>query len=256
MLKKFVRSTLVSLGYEIRRLPKRDEEPYNIPDGDLYRPMFSPWFGRGEFARFYKIAAPKNIVCRESCYVLWTLLRQSLNICGDVWECGVYKGGTAAMLAATLRNSMSTKKLFLFDTFEGMPETDPEKDWHKQGDFRDASAEAVTRYVGAQGSCIVRKGLIPDTFRGLDSAKIAFAHIDVDIYKSIYDCVTFIWPRLTLGGFIVFDDYGAPTCPGARAAVDEFFATEACVPLCFSTGQAVIFKGVAESPLREGQKSK
>ncbi len=144
------------------------------------------------------------------------------------------------------------KKLLLFDTFGGMPETDPEKDWHKKGDFQDTSAEAVISYVRAEEFCSLRKGFIPETFRGLESAKIAFAHVDVDIYKSVYDCVSFIWPRLTLGGFIVFDDYGFATCPGARAAVDGFFATKASVPLCLSTGQAVVFKGVAESdPARD-----
>jgi O-methyltransferase len=44
---------------------------------------------------------------------------------------------------------------------------------------------------------------------------------------------------------IVFDDHGFPTCPGARAAVDEFFRSLACVPLCLPTGQALVFKGVA-----------
>jgi O-methyltransferase len=172
-----------------------------------------------------------------------------MTISGDVWECGVYKGGTAAMIAAILRDLESKKKLFLFDTFEGMPETDKERDWHKAGDFKDTSVESVERYVGADESCIVRKGFIPDTFQGLESSRIAFAHIDVDIYRSIRDCLGFIWPRLTLGGFIVFDDYGLPTCPGARAAVDEFFADEDCVPLCLSTGQAVVFKSVRDFSL-------
>ena len=92
--------------------------------------------------------------------------------------------------------------------------------------------------------CIIRKGFIPDTFAGLNSEKIAFVHIDLDVYKSILDSLQFIWPRLSLGGIIVFDDYGFATCPGARVAVDEFFYTKKCHPLCLSTGQALVFKGV------------
>ena len=65
------------------------------------------------------------------------------------------------------------------------------------------------------------KGLIPDTFRGLESTEITFAHVDVDIYEAIRACCEFIFPRLCVSGFMVFDDYGAPTCPGARAAVVE-----------------------------------
>lgn len=93
----------------------------------------------------------------------------------------------------------------------------------------------------------MRKGFIPDTFRGLELARITFAHVDLDIYRSILDSLDFIWPRLTLGGFIVFDDYGFPSCPGARAAVDEFFASSACIPLCLPTGQAVVFKAVPDN---------
>ncbi len=182
----------------------------------------------------------------DRCYILWTLLRQAMRIEGDVWECGVYKGGTAAMMAATLRdNPVFKKRLFLFDTFHGMPETDGEKDIHRKGDFKDTSVDAVSRYVGVDETCVIRQGVIPGTFIGLESARIAFAHVDVDIYRSVLDCLVFIWPRLTLCGFMVFDDYGFPTCPGARAAVDEFFTAEQCVPLCLPTGQAVVFKGIA-----------
>ena len=149
------------------------------------------------------------------------------------------------MMAAILTESCPSKRLYLFDTFEGMPETDADKDWHKQGDFSDTSLETVSAYVGHADLCVVCKGSIPETFAGLESAQVAFAHIDVDIYKSIIDCLQFIWPRVTFGGFVVLDDYGFPSCRGARAAVDEFFSREACVPLCLPTGQAVVFKGVA-----------
>jgi O-methyltransferase len=44
---------------------------------------------------------------------------------------------------------------------------------------------------------------------------------------------------------MIFDDYGFPSCPGARAAVDEFFRGAAAVPLVLSTGQAVVFKSMA-----------
>jgi O-methyltransferase len=233
------------LGYEVRRVSRLQAvEPTNIPDRDLYRPLFSPWFRKGDFAGYYELAAPKTLVSIDRCYILYSLLLQAIHIGGDIWECGVYKGGTAAMMAAVLKERNPSKRLYLFDTFEGMPETDPQKDWHKKGDFLDTTVEAVTSYVGYDGLCIVRKGLIPDTFVGLESAQIALAHIDVDVYKSVLDCTSFIWSRLSFGGFIVFDDYGFPTCPGARAAVDEFFSATTCVPLCLPTGQALMFKSV------------
>ena len=247
MLRKILRLPLASIGYELRRIRSRHAKERNIPDGELYRPLFSPWLGKGEFGKYYALAAPRALASADRCYVLWILLRQAINIDGDIWECGVYKGGTAAMIAAILRDSRRTdKRLYLFDTFEGMPETDSKKDLHHKGDFSDTTAEAVRSYVGADEFCILRQGFIPESFKGLETAAIAFAHIDLDIYRSILDCLNFVWPRLTIGGFLVFDDYGFPTCPGARAAVDEFFAGRPCVPLCLPTGQAVVFKGLSD----------
>ena len=205
--------------------------------------LFSPWLEpAGEFAGYYALARPRTLVSADRCYVLYRLALQALQLEGDFWECGVYQGGTAALLAAVLADRQPAKKLYLFDTFEGMPQIDPQRDLHAQGDFADTSAEAVARHVGHPGLAVIRKGLIPQTFAGLEGARIALAHIDVDLYRSVRDCLEFVWPRLSRGGFIVCDDYGFPSCPGAKAAVDEFFAGQAAVPLCLPTGQALIFK--------------
>jgi len=213
-----------------------------IPDAALYQPLFSPWLGGGEFARYHGLAAPRTVVSVDRCYVLYTLLLQALSVDGEIWECGVYRGGTAAMMAAVLADRRAAKKLYLFDTFEGMPQTDASRDLHRQGDFAETSMDSVAAYVGHRDLCVLRKGEMPSTFAGLEPARIALAHIDVDIYRSVTDCLQFIWPRLSRGGFIVCDDYGFPTCPGARAAVDEFFAGGPAMPLCLPTGQALVFK--------------
>jgi O-methyltransferase len=243
MLKKTLKSLGHSLGFEVRR-SRLSLDQTKVPDAELYRPLFSPWLGLPEFRRFYDLASPRTLVSADRCYVLYTLLRQAMHIGGDVWECGVFRGGTAAMMASMLRAQCPSKALYLFDTFQGMPETDMEKDIHSVGDFSETSLQSVIEYVGHADLCVFREGFIPDSFVGLEDARIAFAHIDVDIYKSIIDCLDFIWPRVNVGGFVVFDDYGFPTCPGARAAVDEFFGTTTFKPLCLPTGQALVFKGV------------
>jgi O-methyltransferase len=240
LLKSAIRQGLKVLGYEIRRAPRiLERAPERIPDAELYRPLFSPWLAPS-FGRYYELAARRSLVSRDRCWVLYCLGRQALGVSGGFWECGVYKGGTASMFAAMLREQGSTKKLHLFDTFEGMPETDATKDLHVKGDFSDTSLEEVRAHVDANDLAIFHPGLIPDTFAGLEAERIAFAHVDVDIYKSIIDCLEFIWPRLSPGGVVVFDDYGFPTCPGARQAVDGFFITKPEVPLCLPTGQAIV----------------
>lgn len=226
------------LGYELRRVGSGGEAQS--------APGYHPWRDEGgEFEEYYERARPRTLVSADRCYVLYRLLLQSLHVEGDVWECGVYAGGTAALLAGVLRaqSPAPAKKLYLFDTFEGMPQTDAGRDLHARGDFANTSLESVQRFVGGE-PCVYRKGRIPETFAGLESARIAFAHIDVDIYHSVMDSLAFVWPRLARGGFVVLDDYGFPTCPGARAATDEFFAGRNALPLCLPTAQAVVFKGL------------
>ncbi len=243
MIRRAIKKTASRFGYEIRHVGRaaRPAARPIIPRQELYQPLFAPWHSE-EFKRVYSIAAPRTLVSIDRCYVICMLLRQSLALDGDVVECGVYQGGTAAMIARIIGESGTRKKLFLFDTFCGMPETDASRDLHRQGDFADTSAEKVEAFVNAPGIAVIRKGFIPETFAGLESCRIAFAHIDVDIYKSILDSLEFLWPRLSPGGFIVFDDYGFPTCPGARQAVDDFFAQTPAIPLCLQTGQALVFK--------------
>jgi O-methyltransferase len=250
-VKDLVRKLLHRMGFDLRRIPKyiNEVKATQIPDYEYYQPLFlpplfSPWLGYGPFKMYYDIAKHETIVSPERCWILYSLCRQSLSINGDVWECGVYKGGTAAMLAQILHDfsSDTTKHLHLFDTFQGMPESDRSIDLHRKGDFHDATIAEVRTYVNHFNITVYHQGLIPKTFEGLENSVIAFAHIDVDIAQSVKECCHFIFPRLSVGGFMVFDDYGFPFCPGARKAVDDYFSILGVIPLILPTGQAVVFK--------------
>jgi hypothetical protein len=69
---------------------------------------------------------------------------------------------------------------------------------------------------------VLYPGLIPTTFAGLESSKIAFAHVDVDLYAPTKAALEFILPRMVEHGIVVIDDYGDPHYPGVATAVDEF----------------------------------
>jgi O-methyltransferase len=153
----------------------------------------------------------------------------------------VYRGGTAMMLASLMEQwGHADRKLRLFDSFQGMPKTD-EHDWHQAGDFEDTSAPAVASRI-PQNFVELFPGFMPQSFSGLEEARLCFAHIDVDIYRSVLDCSAFVYPRLCAGGFLIYDDYGFVSCPGARRAVDEFFRDKPEVPLVTPGGQAIVFK--------------
>jgi O-methyltransferase len=157
---------------------------------------------------------------------------------GEFWECGVFRGGTASIIADAIRADNLT--LRLFDTFTGIPYRD-EVDLHIVGQFANTQVEGVKEFVNYPNT-VIHTGVIPDTFVGLESSKIAFCHVDVDMYRSIRACCEFVWPRLMEGGVMVFDDYVIKTCPGARLATDEFFADKrAYLVQTFAEG-AVVFK--------------
>lgn len=216
---------------------------HNPPDRELYAPLFSPWLAP-EFQSLMRRVEPLTLVSRERCWILWSLALQCARVRGNFLEAGVYKGGTAILLRAALEKSGVTgdKRLRLFDTFAGMPATDASRDYHKLGDFDDTSVATVRERVGTPAYIDYHEGFIPKTFDGLEGEDIAFAHIDVDIYRSVADCCAFVYPRLSPCGVMVFDDYGFPGCPGARQAVDEFLADKPESLLVLPTGQAVVVR--------------
>ncbi len=213
----------------------------DIPYRASYYPCFRPYDVDEPFKRLHKEISTRTIVSVEPLWVLYTLAQQSLSLPGIFMEAGVYKGGTAKMLKEIIKAKGNRHPLHLFDTFAGMPETDAGTDLHKQGDFQDTSLNAVSAWIG-QDNVVYHQGILPDTFTPVEDAMIAFSHIDVDIKSSVRACCDFVYPRLIPGGVMVFDDYGHVTCPGARAAVDEFFADKPEKPLAFVHGQAVVFK--------------
>lgn len=242
MLKELILRTLNRVGYNLVRVGPTGpaEDAPDIPDAWAYQPLFVPWLCDDEFMAAFSVVAPTTIVSVDRCHLLWTLALQATRIEGEFFECGVYQGGTARLLAEALAPRADGRRLHLFDTFSGMPDTS-EHDLHHRGDFADGLAR-VERFVGHPELVALHAGVIPETFAGLEDVRIAFAHIDVDIYQSIIDCCAFVYPRLEAGGAMVFDDYGFASCPGARKAVDEFFAGKPERPLVLANGQAVVIR--------------
>ena len=184
--------------------------------------MAEVWKDDQVFMSIRKQIAGRTLMPYPDLFALYQFARQTLNLDGDIAEVGVYKGGSARLLAQT--TASTAKTLHLFDTFEGMPETDSQRDLHKKGDFADTSLEAVRALLAGFNHVAFHQGFFPATAQGLESTKFCLAHIDVDIYRSVRDCCEFFYPRMVPGGILLFDDYGKPTCPGARQAVDEFIA--------------------------------
>ncbi|EAZ88812.1 TylF/MycF/NovP-related O-methyltransferase [Crocosphaera chwakensis] len=151
------------------------------------------------------------------------------NIPGDVIECGVCNGGTAAILAHFATNSYKyERKAWFFDSFAGMPETTEEdeeeaKEYVGQvvGDI--SQVLTVLNLVNANMTKVeILKGWFEETFPKVNIPKIALLNIDADWYIPVKFCLETFYDAVVPGGFISFDDYGH--WPGCKKAVDEFFA--------------------------------
>ena len=213
-----------------------------IPDLNLYRPLYSPWEGNADFRRLYDSVRRHTLVSPERCWILLEFMRHALALSGDFAEFGVFRGGTALLAAKVLAEAADARPLHLFDSFAGMPETAPGEAFG-EGDFSRTSEAAVEALLATAGRRVqIHAGYIPDTFAGLDMPRIAFAHIDVDLYQSVRDCIAFVYPRMVPGGIIIFDDYGFPSCARAREAADKGFALLREKPVYLPTGQALVIK--------------
>ena len=156
--------------------------------------------------------------------MLTAALRATKELHGDVIEFGTFQGGSAGVM---LQEMPSSKTLHICDSFEGMPDVAPEDNFHQKGDFAATSKETVESGLLKLGTNFtVHAGFFDKTIEDLEhdrSLRFSFAHIDVDLYQSVKDCLEFCYPRMVDGGIIILDDYGAPTCLGAKQAADEFF---------------------------------
>jgi hypothetical protein len=130
-------------------------------------------------------------------------------------EVGVWKGGSASYLTEVAKQQ--NREIFLYDTFTGIPFAE-NYEVHKVGDFNDTSYEQVK---AALPYAKVIQGIFPES--AIEMPPIAFAHIDVDQYKSYIDCINYLGPRMVDGGIMWFDDY---VLSGAKKAVDELIGTK------------------------------
>src|SRR5262249_34741813 len=157
--------------------------------------------GTPDFHHLYEGIAPLTAGSPERGYLLASVARYARYLPGDFAECGVYKGGSALLLCRILPEDNT--RLYLFDRFQGLPPPNPQHDdttEFRTGQFA-TSVDAVQQLLHDFRHRIeFRVGWIPDTFRGLETARYAFAHIDVDLYQSTLDCCAYFYPRLLPGG--------------------------------------------------------
>ena len=206
---------------------------------------YSPWLQDEEFLAAYREVRANTVVDIYRCYELWQLARQLARIDGDILEVGVFRGGSGCLLARAAHHGDRTKHVFLCDTYAGIAKAGPEDSYFKGGELANTSVDMVRGLVEklALSNVSILKGIFPDeTASAVKDRQFSLCHIDVDVYLSARDVLDWVWPRLSVGGVVVFDDYGFWTCDGIVKIVNERIGQMNATTIHNLNGHAIMTK--------------
>ena len=176
-----------------------------------------------------------NAQRRSRFFHLTQLLRLTRGIPGATAEAGVFRGLSSFLTCHYLQREVSFfngETHYMIDSFEGLSkpvEEDGERPAIRfgEGAFTSTSLERVRETMFDFPEVNILKGWIPDVFEELPDQKYRFVHVDVDIYEPTLASFRYFYPRLSVGGVILCDDFGPWTdsnWPGCIRAVNEFAA--------------------------------
>ncbi|NDD53761.1 macrocin O-methyltransferase [bacterium] len=235
-MKKIVKSVLKSLGYQITKVPPPvipvERWPFDCTEADI-RILRA-------ISRFTMTGVNNQI---QLVHAVRHIVRSSIPGC--FVECGVWRGGSSMAMAMALeQEGERNRDIYLFDTFEGMPNPS-EKDNRFDGTSADALLSqdpqrqgniwAVAGLKEVQANIFstgypkekihieqgpVEKTLLNEPVNG----PVALLRLDTDWYESTKCEMEHLFPRVAPGGIVIFDDFGY--WKGARRAIEEYFAAE------------------------------
>jgi hypothetical protein len=155
------------------------------------------------------------------------------NVPGDLIETGVWKGGAVILMRAILQAyKIKDRRVFAADSFCGIPEVNVAKypaDQAHAGTERlpildENSEEEVAGYFRRMhlldDQVVIVPGWFKDTLPLLNSKQIAVLRLDGDIYESTWDALIHLYDKISIGGYLIVDDYEAYS--GCKAAVQDF----------------------------------
>jgi len=201
-------------------------------------------FGDKEFMEIYNICKDYTMTSIERMYSLYNSMKYIIDnkIDGGLAECGVWKGGSSMLMALMLKKyGVTDKKIYLYDTFEGMSEpssidktfkgTSASALLNKERKDNENSIwcyspieevkEALFSNGYPQANLIFIKGKVEDTLHQHVPGKLSLLRLDTDWYESTRIELQILYPLLSEKGILIIDDFGH--WEGAKKAVTEYF---------------------------------
>lgn len=150
---------------------------------------------------------------------------------GDLIETGVWRGGATIFMRAVLKaHGVTDRTVWVADSFAGLPPPNAEAYPEDEGD--DLYTHAVLavpleqvqanfeKYGLLDDQVRFLKGWFRDTLPGAPIETLAVLRLDGDLYESTMDALTSLYPKVSVGGYVIVDDYGA--VKGCRQAVADY----------------------------------
>jgi O-methyltransferase len=150
------------------------------------------------------------------------------NIPGDLIETGVWRGGACIYMNALNKIYGQKRRVFVADSFEGLPVPDSRypadsNDIHHTIKFLAVSLEEVMgnfkRYNLLDDNVVFVKGFFEHSIPMAPIDKLSILRLDGDMYSSTIQVLDLLYDKLSIGGYIIIDDYALPGC---KKAVDDF----------------------------------
>lgn len=207
---------------------------------------YSPWLFNQEFLTIYNQIKNNTLVDIYRCYEVFTLMKQVNKLSeGAIIEIGVFQGGTAAIIASQAKRYVINENIYLCDTFEGVVKSSQLDGYYTNGEHSASASiiEQLLKDMKIENTLLLR-GIFPeDTARMITvDEKFRFCHIDVDVYQSAKDIIEWIWPRMVIGGIVLYDDFGFDTCEGIMKHVEEQMHLDDRLIIYNLNGHAIMIK--------------
>lgn len=204
-----IRSNLSRRGYVLMRSNRAARETFRVP--------------------FTSVNAARFLYFKD-------LVDQTAGVEGDIVECGVGGAQSLLFLAILVKVGLDKRNIWGFDSFEGFPaptaaDMSPRR---VRAGQNAVSVKKVLRnindYIDDMHFLNSRISLVPgffeDSLAAYPHQSISLLHLDVDLYDSYKVCLEELYPKLSVGGIVAFDEYvsEAHAWPGALKAIEEYFA--------------------------------
>jgi len=244
-LARFVRN-VVSRNLDRRLAALKLVADMLIPDYRLTWPQME-WWGDADFNTYLARFDERSGFNSHRRWMLWQLLRLVSKVEGDTAECGVFEGASSWLICASNRGT--NRRHHLFDSFEGLSVPGPQDGKYWTSGALAAGERLVLEKLQPFADMLAfHKGWIPERFKDVDDVRFSFVHVDVDLHQPTLDSIAFFYPRLSVGGIMLCDDYGFTSCPGATAAVDGFLVDKPEKMIGLDAGGGFFIKGTTVAP--------